>query len=269
MKKLRLLFNDPLNWMPFLALAIFLRGIVWLFLGHMVHANMPVDETIAKYFVRDDYVYFFTPVDNFFRTGHYTYLNGIPFTGRMPGYSLVYFMYMMFFNANVSLHLVICTQFLLSAISVYVLALISYYIFNNKNCFYISFLIYVLAVYPGFFDFFVIAESLSVSSIIFCFYYLVKYVYVAPKNKYLVLSGLFLTWTIFMREYTGTLIILFPLAIGCFIFFVKKESFTKTVGSLILFCLPFVVCDAAWATRNYIETKKNNTDNHTRTGSIR
>ncbi len=249
-------FSNPFNWKAFILLAIVLRGIVWAYLGYMVSIHVEPGNRIENYFVMDDYGYFFTPVDNYFRTGHFSYLSGVTFTGRMPGY-MVYFLFRFLFSQQVSILLVIAFQFLLSAISVYVLSLIAYYIFdNNKKCFYITFTLYVLAIFPGFFDFFIIAESFSVSSLIFSLYFLIKYIKVEGNNKYLLLSGLFLTWTIFLREYTGLLILVIPLWLAYYMYFKKKEAILSITKIIMLFCLPFMLSETLWVARNYSATKQ-------------
>jgi hypothetical protein len=249
-------FSNPFNWKAFILLAVILRGIVWAYLGYLVSIHVEPGNRIENYFVQDDYGYFFTPVDNYFKNGHFNYLPGITFTGRMPGY-MIYFLFRLLFTQQVSILLVIAFQFLLSAVSVYVLSLIAYYIFNNnKKCFYITFALYVLAIFPGFFDFFIIAESLSVSALIFCLYYLTKYLKVEAKNKYLVLSGLFLTWTIFLREYTGLLIVVIPLALTYYFYFIKKQKLLLIIKSLLLFCSSFIFSETLWVMHNYSVTKQ-------------
>src|SRR5581483_4990284 len=136
MNRLKSLFANPFNWFAFILLAIILRGILWAYFGHLVHIHLSGDEVIENYFVKDDYLYFFHPVDNYFLNGHYAYLAGVPFTGRMPGYTIVYFLARLIFSQQIALWAVILLQFLLSAISVYVLSLIAYNLFNSKRAFY-------------------------------------------------------------------------------------------------------------------------------------
>ncbi|HXB10507.1 MAG TPA: hypothetical protein VNZ45_00860 [Bacteroidia bacterium] len=255
-KSLLSAFSSPFNWKAFILLAIVLRGIAWAYFGYLVSINVEPGNRIEHYFVMDDYGYFFTPVDNYFKTGHFSYLPGVTFTGRMPGY-MIYFLFRFLFSQQVSILLVIAFQFLLSAVSVYVLSLIAYHIFNNnKKCFFITFALYVLAIFPGFFDFFIIAESLSVSSLIFSLYYLTKYLKVEAKHKYLVLSGLFLTWTIFLREYTGLLIVVIPLWLAYYFYFIRKEKILSIAKTIMLFCLPFILCEALWMARIYSANKQ-------------
>ncbi|HTA82467.1 MAG TPA: hypothetical protein VK783_06035 [Bacteroidia bacterium] len=249
-------FGDIANWKWFVFIAIILRGALWLYFGHLVNINLPADQKLYSYFIKDDYIYFFEPVDSYFKTGTFSYIHNIPFTGRMPGYSIIYFLFRLIFSQQLATYCVVATQFIVSSVSVYVLALTSYKLFKSKRAFYITFCLYVLAVFPGSFDLIIVAESFSVSALIFTFYFLVCYLQNGYRTKDLLLSGAFLTWTIFLREYTGLLIVLFPLAIGTHHLFIRKNSLLKTIRVGILFCLPFIIADSAWVIRNYLATKK-------------
>ncbi|HXP51276.1 MAG TPA: hypothetical protein VN922_15060, partial [Bacteroidia bacterium] len=65
-----------------------------------------------------------------------------------------------------------------------------------------------------------------------------------------------LAWTIFLREYTGLLIAVIPTAIVAYHFLSKKDDFIKAIKAGVLFCIPFIIADAAWTARNYIGTGK-------------
>jgi hypothetical protein len=249
-------FKDISNWKWFVLVAILLRGSLWLYFGHLVNVHLPADQKIYSHFVKDDYMFFFDPVDNFFRTGTFGYYGNVPFTGRMPGYSTVYFLFRLIFSQQIAAHCVIGLQFLLSSISVYVLALTSYKIFESRRAFYITYCLYVLAVFPGFFDFIIVAESFSVSALIFVLFFLTRYIKEGNRTKDLILSGTFLAWTIFLREYTGLLIAVIPTTLVAYHFLSKKDGFVKAVKAGVLFCIPFIVADTAWTIRNYIGTGK-------------
>ncbi len=254
LSKIKTAFSDTSNWKWFVLLAVLVRSPLWFYFGHLVNVHLPADQRVYTYFVRDDYSYFFDPVDNFFKNGTYSYSNNIPFTGRLPGYSVVYFLFRLICSPQPAAYCVIVLQFLLSSLSVYVLALTSSKIFDSKRAFYITYCLYVLAVFPGFFDFFIIAESFSVSALIFSLYFLVKYIKDGNRASHVVLSGAFLTWTIFLREYTGLLIAIFPAALFMHHLFVKKDSFVKAIRTGLLFCMPFILADSAWIARNYKAT---------------
>lgn len=243
------------NWPLFILAALALRGIVWLYFGHLVNIHLPADQKLYSYFVKDDYIYFFQPVDTFLRTGTFSYWHGQPFTGRMPGYSIVYLLLRLLFSPQGSVYGIVILQYLLSSVSVYILALTGYKIFQNKKVFYVIYGLYVLAVFPGCFDLIIVPESFSVSAFIFCLYYITNYIKDGYKIKHLLLSGIFLTWTIFLREYTGLLIIVFPVAIGIH-HLQKKQSLLKAFKAGLVFCIPFIIADAAWTARNYIATGK-------------
>ena len=169
--KIKELFSDITNWKWFVFIAILLRGPLWLYFGHWVNVHLPEDQKIYSHFVRDDYMFFFDPVDTYFRTGTFSYSHNIPFTGRMPGYSIIYMLFRFLFSQKAAAFCVVGLQFLLSSVSVYVLALTSSKIFESKRAFYITFCLYVLAVFPGFFDFIIVAESFSVSALIFTLFF--------------------------------------------------------------------------------------------------
>ncbi len=254
--KLKATFSDISNWKWFVLLAILLRGPLWLYFGHLVNVHLPADQKVYSNFIRDDYMYFFDPVDNFFSNGTFSYYAHAPYTGRMPGYSAVYFLFRLLFSKQIAAYCVVGMQFLLSSISVYVLALTSYKIFESKKAFYITYGLYVLAVFPGFFDFIIVAESFSVSALIFTLYYLVKYIKEGNSTRDLVLAGVFLAWTVFLREYTGFLIAGFPTALVAYHFLSRKDGFIRSVTAGILFCVPFIIADTAWTIRNYNATGK-------------
>ncbi len=246
--------SDISNWKLFVLIAILLRGPLWLYFGHLVNVNLPLEQKLYSNFVLDDYMYFFSPVDNFFRNGTFSYIGKIPFTGRMPGYSAVYFLFRLLCSPQPATYCVVGVQFILSSLSVYVLALTAFKIFESKRVFYITYCLYILAVFPGFFDFIIVAESFSVSALIFTLYYLIKYIKEGNHTSHLVLSGAFLTWTIFLREYTGLLIVIFPVALFLHHILIKKDSFIKAVKIGVLFCMPFIIADSAWIARNYKAT---------------
>ncbi|MGP8215903.1 MAG: hypothetical protein ACLQQ4_10095 [Bacteroidia bacterium] len=254
--KIKTAFSNISDWKWFVFIAILLRGPLWLYFGHLINITFPADQKLYSYFIKDDYLYFFVPVDNYFHTGTFSYMGNIPFTGRMPGYSVVYFLFRLMFSMQNATYCVIGLQFILSSISVYVLALTSYKIFENKRAFYITYFLYILAVFPGFFDFIIVPESFSVSALIFSLFFLVKYFKEGHRAKHLIFSGAFLTWTIFLREYTGLLIIAFPVVIGIYHLFVRKDKLVKALTAGTLFCLPFIIADGAWVIRNYRATSQ-------------
>src|ERR1700722_8680741 len=120
LSKIKTAFSDTSNWKWFVLLAVLVRGPLWFYFGHLVSIHLPADQRVYTYFVRDDYSYFFDPVDNFFKNGTYSYSNNTPFTGRLPGYSVIYFLFRLICSPQPAAYCVIALQFILSSLSVYV-----------------------------------------------------------------------------------------------------------------------------------------------------
>jgi len=256
LKKIRKAFSNTSNWKLYFITALIVRGLIWGYFEHIAQTNVSAEHRINSYVLNGDYGFFFKPVDKYYTSGTFSYLDNKPYTGRLPGYSAVYFLFRLVLSPSAALFAVIILQFLLSALSVYVLALLAGRIFNSTRCFHITYWLYLIAAFPGFLDFYVLAESFSLSTLIFSLYYVTSYLLHTDNKKALVLSGLFLAITIFLREYTGLLLVLFPAVIGIYNLFILKNGFAKAVVACLLFCLPFIVFDTAWIVRNYMGTKK-------------
>jgi len=230
--------------------------IIRLFLlGYFINChynNDPSNFINHIVYQHNDYGYFIQPAENFYKTGTVEYLQGVPFAGRMPGYWFPYLIIRSVVDRNVAITLLVVLQFLLSALSVVLLAKVAFKIFENKIAFWITYWTSLLSTFTSIFDYQTIGESFSVSAIIFFLYYLLN----AQKNKnkldYL-LSGLFLTWAIFLRPFLGLLIIFIPIYIllsnG-----VKSIPIKLLKRRLIyssLFVIPFVIAETVWISRNY------------------
>jgi len=125
-------------------------------------------------------------IENFIKQGHYiTNPQDIrTSTRRMPGYGAVYYFPRLLFTQANALNILIILQILLSAVSVYYLALTAYLIFQKKTIFYITFFLYVFSTFVSIFDDTVLTESFSTSSLIFAFYFLIKTLNTNSKSRF-------------------------------------------------------------------------------------
>lgn len=203
---------------------------------------MPKTKTGVIYVTGGDTNSYIAPIENLISKGVYS-----P-DFRMPGYGAPYFLFRLLLSKVNALNLLALTQLLLSALSVYFLALVVRDIFEREDLFYITFYGYLLSTYTSIFDIFILTESLAVSSLIFSVFCFVRG---ANKNKnvLLFLSGCFLTWSVFLRPFLLPLIGLFIVVLV----FLRKagHSRLKVAKAIIIFLLPFLLIDGAWAVRNY------------------
>lgn len=202
-------------------------------------------------FVQNDCEYFLDPVDVYFERGQMELRSreGIPFAGRMPGYAAPYFVLRLFFQRETALSLLIMLQIFLSAAAVVIMAWLASQWFSNRRYFLPVLLILLFSFHLFVFDFFTLSESLAVSAFCFFLYYLHRY-QESSKHAALLQSGFFMAWLIFLRPFTTTLLILFPLLL--LVNYLKHQlSMHSLLKAGLLFLIPFFVFEAAWVYRNY------------------
>ena len=164
---------------------------------------------------------------------------------RMPGLLPIYALLRLIFDKIWTKTIIIILQFIVSTLSVYVLARIAKMLFKTDRSFKITFFLYAVSSFVSIWDHFGYADSFGVSMMIFSIYFLLKS---KTKNKTLplLLSGLFITWSIFFRPVHGILI---PLLI--LIYIIDLKLILTSLKNITLFCLPFTICIGFWINHNY------------------
>ncbi len=231
----RIFSIEPGRWRFWVIAAILFKLAFLLFkIITRTHTEVHIDGFFG--FADADAYAYLSPVDNLVHTGSYT-----P-DYRMPGYGAFYFPFILLFSKGTACNLMILSQLLISAVSVYVLALTARNIFKSNTAFYIAFVLYSLSCYTSCFDGFLLTESITTSFLIFAVYLFILY-FEKGRYPYIFLSGAFLTWAIFCRP------VLLPFLFFFFIFLVLKAP--RRTGSYLLFFSSFIICDAAWIRHNY------------------
>lgn len=185
--------------------------------------------------------------ENLFQEGEYYYDSGNSgnknYFFRMPGITFLYLPLRFLFNQNITLNLFVILQVLLSTFAlIKFLKLVNQYLKVN-NLIFLFFSTFYL--YSSYFESSLMTESLALSSLLLCLYYIDRAFHLETK-KYMItsflLAGFFLMWLIFLRPYMVPFLLLFA---GYII--IKKSK----VLYLIIFLLPFFIIDGVWTFRNY------------------
>ena len=235
---------QPERWIFWIAIAIFIKTLFFLYkLFEAPLLNITYQGSFA--IGGGDTFSYIEPIENLLSNG--TYSDDY----RMPGYGGIYFMLRLVFNQPWSLNILVILQLALSSVSVYALGLIAKAIFKNNSSFYISFIIYLASAYVSLFDSFLLTESFCTSSLILSVLFFINY-YQSNNIYFLLPSGFFITWSIFLRPTIAPLLILFIL----FIFIKKILDKSTAWKSLFYFLLPFILADGLWMARNYMKYKK-------------
>lgn len=177
----------------------------------------------------------------------------------MPGYGFIYFLIRLLFSQKYSCDILIILQFFLAGLSVYYLAMIAKTIFKSDKIFYVCFYLFLVSTYSNFYDGWIMTESFCCSALIFCMWFFVKY-FQSGSIMNILLSGVFATWTIFLRPIFLP-VILFLIII--LLFATKEESSIfrngqrhRLLKSCIWLLVPFLLAESIWIIRNYQQHQK-------------
>ncbi len=231
---------SPDNWQVWVTLAVLIRSFFFLFKVYTAP-----DSTVhyPGIFASEasDTVSYFGPIDSLLQAGSYSDDH------RMPGYGWVYMLLRLALPVRTSLNSVAILQLLLSSISVYVLAKLAARVFQSVPYFYAVFLAFALSTYTALWDHVLLAESFCTSALVFSHYWLLT---ANSEKRHYLLSGLMLTWCVFLRPVTVPLLALFGLYI------LLRPGLGSLAGVarwrlFAAFLAPFLMLDGAWTLRNY------------------
>ena len=142
---------------------------LWFFIALLAKLLMAIaiiflktDGEFQLYFNGGDTINYIEPIENLIITGElYTHIGEDPFRLRMPGFLPLYYPLRMIFKPDISLAIIVLIQLILSALSCYLLALISTRLTHkNKNAVFLgTFSLFTLSTYASYFDIYILSES--------------------------------------------------------------------------------------------------------------
>ncbi|MCC6600739.1 MAG: glycosyltransferase family 39 protein [Crocinitomicaceae bacterium] len=242
-----------LNWKhdeikKWLLLAFFIRLLLFVYFTTEFNNNWPANLIRNKFvIVHNDSSGYYEPMKSW-ADGH-----GYSGACRMPGLLPIYARLRLFTGESGVLIATIVLQFLTGIIAVYFLARASYILFQSERLFKSVFFIFALSSFISIWDHFLISESFSISFLVFSCYFIARF-YQSRHWKFLLWSGAFFAWSVFIRP---THILLAP-TLGLFLFFglspvLSFPSLVKLIKRGLLLFLPVALALAAWCGRNYRE----------------
>jgi len=186
--------------------------------------------------------------ENLFQTGEYFYDFGNSgskdYFFRMPGITFLYLPLRFIFSQTVTINLVVILQVLLATFATLKFLELANKYFKVNNLLFLIFSVFYF--YSAYLESSLMTESLGLSSLLLCIFYLDKALCIQELKavkKYLIIGGLFLTWLIFLRPYMVPFIFVFLVYI-----FLKKRKFLY----VLFFLFPFLIIDGFWVCRNYV-----------------
>ena len=240
-----------------------IKSLLFTFFAFQFQANYPKGNIIGEIFISGgETPTYYKSIENLADGKGYSWqevtekdekIVYLPSTRRVPGILPFYYPLYKILGKEKARTAIILIQFLLSVISVYLLAIISQDIFKSKTPFYLTLGLYSISSFVSIFDHIGLAESLSTSFVIFAIFFLLRGLK-KQQRYFMILSGLFICWSIFLRPAVG---VFFPVML-LYVWFNLKNHFTfrKTFTELMVLCLPLMLTIFVWTIRNYHVTKQ-------------
>lgn len=222
------------RWYLFIIVALVVRG---LYIGIQHHYRPGQDLPGVLSLESGDTKGYLDPVENLIDQGRYE-----P-DYRMPGVAAPYWLFRQFLGQGASRDAMVLLQWLLSAINVYVLALIALRMTGSERIALLVYIAFLISAYSSWFDPIIASDSLSISALILHVHFLQSALDRGSQGR-LLLSGSFLAWFVFLRP-IGVLLV--PLAAALILL---RRTTPRPWRSALMLALPFLVLDGVWTARN-------------------
>jgi len=163
---------------------------------------------------------------------------------RMPGVAAPYYLFRQLMDSGSSRDAYVVLQWLLSSVSVVILAHLAWLVTGRRRVFVLVYLVFLASTFTSLYVPAIGSDSLAVSSLIIHVFLLNRAVRYKGK-AHLLGAGFFLTWAIFTKPVLAPLLLL---AVALLFF---RTGRAKSWTYVLWFLVPFIVIDGAWTYRNY------------------
>jgi hypothetical protein len=232
---------NPLKWLPqntfkWIALALIIRAVFFVYFTFEFQQNwLP------------EYIHYGFVIDHNDTFGYYIPLemmaegNGYGSICRMPGLVPIYYPIRLILPEEPTKAAIVVLQFLTSAVAVWALAFAAFKFSGSNKLFRIVFFITAISTFISIWDHAAISDSFSISFLIFSIWGIAQFAS-TRSLKYALISGVFLTWSIFFRP---AHILVFP-AMAFIIwasYGLKWSAIPKTILASLILVSSFLVAD--------------------------
>lgn len=189
---------------------------------------------------------YYQPIEELISTGQY---GGVC---RMPGILPVYLPLRLIFNDVNALQGVVVVQVIFDSIATLLIAIIAARIFSSLRAFKIVVFISCITTFTALRNIYLLSDSLCISSLITSTYFLSTYL-TSQHKKNLLYAGIFMAWSIFLRQIT---ILAIPVMV-VIIAYHDWKSFKKIATASFLLIIPLAIALGSWTLRNRITYNRN------------
>jgi len=197
--------------------------------------------TIGIAFSAKDTPMYFNPLEDLYENGHYTSIC------RMPGLLPVYLPLRLLFDSHLSIQFIVVLQIIADAITSLLLCLLAVRFLPSPRVLVITTTLLCLSSFVTIRSMYLLSDSFGISTLIISSYFLVQFADTKRKST-LIWSGLFLIWSIFLRQ---VVILLIPVYL-IILLSLLQYHWRRFLVHALWFCLPIVIALSAWTTRNQL-----------------
>lgn len=194
-------------------------------------------------------------MENYIQEGSYYFDNGKEkiYAGRLPHYSIPYYLFRQVFDISTTYDLVALFQLLIESIAIFYLAHLAFYLTNKKRSFWLLIFLMSISTMITVHSTKILTEGLVASLLVFFISHLI-YWHKERKMIHFWSASIFLGLVSTMRLYLG---MLYPILGFYFIFLSFKEhdnfniAFRLLCKRVLVFAVPLLVLLTPWTVRNY------------------
>lgn len=226
-----------------IGVAFMIKLALFLFFSYNFYKNKSDFNSHFIFNASGDTWGYYDPCENFVITGNYNSYC------RMPGLLPIYSFLRLIFDVAWTKTLIIILQFLTGVLSVYILAKTAKLLFKSDRIFVYTFFTYAISSFVSIWDHVGYADSFGASFLIFSIYLLLRYKQ-NKKTSYLLISSLFMIWSVFFRPIHGIFI---PIVVIFYLF--NFRFFAQSLNRNLIYTIPVIICLGLWSFKNYKATQ--------------
>ncbi|HRH37796.1 MAG TPA: hypothetical protein PK760_05595, partial [Flavobacteriales bacterium] len=224
---------QPIGWMKMLCISVLVKVllVVCILLANRVPLSGPWYEFTGD---SADYVY---PADSLLAGEGYNPDH------RMPGFAVVYFLLRLLLSSEAALNALVVAQVLADAMTAVLAARIAFHMTGSERIERYTFILAVLATFLTVFDRTILTETFTAFAIMVAVERLARRS--SPTTPDLIISGIALTWAVFLKPVMLPLFPMFGLIIA-----ISMPGWRHRLNSCLLLVTPLLLVDGAWVLRN-------------------
>lgn len=237
-----------------LLVSIIVKTLLFGVFNHYYDLNNGRKNKVGIFISGADTKSYFEPIENLVKGNGYS-IDGYHSAFRMPGLLPIYGPLYALFSSSLASEFFVILQILADSISAWMIFMIMLGSFNFP-LFYslLGWTLYMISSNVSCYNHYGLTETFAAFSFTAFFFFLLKYLQ-ESRNKFIFLSGLFITWFIFLKP-VGVVFLPFLAIAALYSVLRKKKKIKQLLVSACIFILPFGIFESAWIIRNYITLKR-------------